>query len=94
MLEQLELLETEKTIMEIFWQSLEGGRYNIAEIKKRLNADTSFNDIGVDSLEMVDFYLRLQDRFEITIRQEDFDLLTSVGAVRAYIDSQKNKVEA
>jgi len=83
-------LNPEIAIFETLWQSLEGGHYNLEELKRRLSSDSKFDDFGVDSLELIDFYLRLQDRFEITIQQEDFGKLTSVGAVRAYIEGKKN----
>jgi acyl carrier protein len=89
----LDRLNSEKTVFEILLQSLEGGHYNIEALKNDLHADSSFAEIGIDSLEMVDFYLRIQERFQITIQQEDFDKLTSVGAVQAYIESKQGALE-
>jgi acyl carrier protein len=86
----LKQLDTEKAVLEILWQSLEGGHYNLQELKTSLRVDSRIDEIGVDSLELVDFYLRLQDHFKIKIQQEDFDKLTSVGAVQAYIERERS----
>jgi acyl carrier protein len=80
---------TDDTIMEILWQSLEGGDHNIEELKQKLEVDSQFEDFGFDSLDMVDFLLRLEEHFNITIPQEDYANLGSIAAVQAYISAQQ-----
>ena len=77
------------TIMEILWQSLEGSDHNIEELKQKLESDSQFEDFGFDSLDMVDFLLRLEDHFNITIPQEDYAHLGSIAAVQAYISAHQ-----
>ena len=80
---------TDDTIMEILLQSLEGGDHNLAELKQKLAVDSQFEDFGFDSLDMVDFLLRIEDHFNITIPQEDYANLGSIAAVQAYISAQQ-----
>jgi acyl carrier protein len=80
---------TDDIIMEILWQSLEGGDHNLEELKQKLAVDSQFEDFGFDSLDMVDFLLRIEDHFNITIPQEDYAHLGSIAAVQAYISAQQ-----
>jgi len=75
-------------ISEILWQSLEGEEVNLAELKTRLTEDSSFGDFGLDSLALVEFFLRLQSHFKISIRQEDYPHLTSLEAVQRYVQQK------
>jgi acyl carrier protein len=38
-------------------------------------------------LDLVEFFLRVQERFKISIRQEDYAELKSIDAVASYINS-------
>ena len=86
----LDMERTDNTIIEILWQSLEGGDYDLEELKQKLEIDSQFEDLGFDSLDMVDFLLRLEDHFKIAIPQEDYPNMVSISAVQTYIrDHQK-----
>jgi len=80
---------TDDTIMAILWQSLEGGDHDLEELKHKLQIDSQFEDFGFDSLEMVDFLLRIEDHFNIAIPQEDYANLGSIAAVQAYISAHQ-----
>ena len=81
---------TDDTIMAILWQSLEGGDHDLEELKqKHWQIDSQFEDFGFDSLEMVDFLLRIEDHFNIAIPQEDYANLGSIAAVQAYISAHQ-----
>ena len=56
-----------------------------------LNSDSSIiNDYRLDSLETVNFYLNLEDEFDIIIDFEnfDFELLSSVNKLAEYIRNE------
>lgn len=54
--------------------------------------ELSFKDnLGADSVDMMEFILTLEDEFGIDILDEDIDRLCSVADVVAYIE-KKNKV--
>jgi len=80
---------TDDTIMAILWQSLEGGDYDLEELQQKLALDSQFEEFGFDSLDMVDFLLRIEDHFNITIPQEDYANLGSIAAVQAYISAHQ-----
>lgn len=81
----IDMERTDNTIIEILLQSLEGGGYDLEELKQKLDVDSQFEDLGFDSLDIVDFLLRLEDHFNITIPQEDYANIVSISAVQAYI---------
>jgi acyl carrier protein len=78
-------LSTTDTVFNLLWQSLEGGSYDLPRLKQEIRADSPFEEFGFDSLDMVDFTLRVQEHFRIPIRQDDIPTLVSIEAVEAYI---------
>jgi acyl carrier protein len=56
-----------------------------------LNRNASFHDdLGVDSLDMIETFTVLEKEFGIKIADEAAEKLTTVGAVIDYIAAQKN----
>lgn len=78
-----ELTETE--ILDILWQSLKGGDYDLQEMKGKVRSDSRFEDLGIDSLDMTDFFIRIEDRYQVKIRQEEYPSLASVGLLREFL---------
>lgn len=52
-----------------------------------INADTTFEDLGIDSLDTVELMMELEDVFNIEIDAEKVG--NSVSTLAAYIDSIK-----
>jgi len=51
---------------------------------------TSFkDDLGVDSLDLFELVMALEEEFDIEIPSEDLENITTVGAVIEYIESKK-----
>ncbi len=56
-----------------------------------ITAETSFkDDLGVDSLDLFELVMALEDEFGTEIPSEDLEQLTTVGAVVEYIENKKN----
>jgi len=53
----------------------------------RLNGDTVFKDAGVDSLDMFNVFLGIEEHFGVTIPDEDIDQLKSVNEIVAYLQN-------
>ncbi|WP_214881607.1 MULTISPECIES: acyl carrier protein [unclassified Exiguobacterium] len=54
-----------------------------------ITADKSFkDDLGADSLEVMEMVMDLEDKFDITIEDEDAEKLSTVGDVVAYIETK------
>ena len=54
-----------------------------------LNAESDLiNDVGLDSLEMINFILMVEDAFDIEINYETFDftLLSSIDKISRYFE--------
>jgi acyl carrier protein len=83
---------TERTIAEadlreLLLQALRGGSYDLADLERRLSPDARFDDLGLDSLDLTDFILRIEDLYQVKIRQEEYPNLSSLARVRAYLES-------
>lgn len=53
-----------------------------------INAETDIqDDLGADSLDVVDLIMSLEDEFEIEVPDEDIEKLRTVGALVSYIES-------
>ncbi len=45
------------------------------------------DDLGADSLDIVELSLALEESFDITVKDEDFEKLQTVGAIIEYLES-------
>lgn len=54
-----------------------------------LTRETTFSDIGADSLDMVEFSLDLEDMFKITINQSDIAEIKNLGQAIDFIEKNK-----
>ena len=82
-----------ESITSILRQSLAGSRYDLSRLDQ-LTPNAEFESFGFDSLDMVEFFLRVQDEFQFTIKREDFPTLVSVASVRDYIEKQASENQA
>jgi acyl carrier protein len=55
--------------------------------ESEISADTTFEELGIDSLDTVEILMELEDEFGIEIAPDDSK--NSVGALCRYIDSKK-----
>ncbi|WP_126426254.1 acyl carrier protein [Brevibacillus marinus] len=63
-------------------------RLNVDESK--VTPEASFKeDLGADSLDVVELVMELEDEFDMEISDEDAEKISTVGEVVAYIDSHK-----
>ncbi|KOP29684.1 acyl carrier protein [Exiguobacterium acetylicum] len=57
--------------------------------QSEITLDKSFkDDLGADSLEVMELVMDLEDKFEITIEDEQAENLKTVGDVVSYIETQ------
>ena len=54
------------------------------EIKKT----TTFQDLGIDSLEIFEIIMALEDEFHLEIPNEDVEDITSIAEINKYIQSK------
>ncbi|MFC8075118.1 acyl carrier protein [Streptomyces sp. NPDC057307] len=50
--------------------------------------DTTFTDLGYDSLTVYEFVTRIQDDYDVTVPDDDLDALDTPGALIAYVDDR------
>lgn len=54
-----------------------------------INNDTDLaDDLGADSLDVVDLVMTLEEEFDIEIPDEDIETMTTVGEIVEYISSK------
>jgi acyl carrier protein len=56
-----------------------------------VTAEASFkDDLGADSLDVVELVMELEDEFDLEISDEDAEKVTTVGEVVKYIEAQQS----
>lgn len=50
-----------------------------------ITLDTTLEDLGADSLDMVEVIMAIEDEFDVQIKDEDLESLKSVGDLINYI---------
>jgi acyl carrier protein len=58
---------------------------------EQITPETSFiNDLGADSLDIVELVMELEDKFEIQIPDEEAEKIQTVGDAVAYIEENRS----
>ncbi len=59
--------------------------------KEEVSRESSFvDDLKADSLDVVELVMELEDEFEITIPDDDYDKIRTVGDAVAYIEEKSS----
>lgn len=77
-------MDTSDKIKEIIGSQLAVEPENIADT-------TTFEDLGVDSLDKIEITLQLEESFQIEIPDSDTEKLLTIGDVVKYIEAKLNK---
>jgi acyl carrier protein len=65
---------------------------NLGVNKESVTRQTSFiEDIGADSLDIVELVMELEEEFEITIPDEEAEKIKTVGEAISYIEKELDK---
>ena len=56
-----------------------------------VNPQATLQDLGADSLDMVDIIMKIEEEFSIEINDEDAEKLQTVGDVVKYIEEKASK---
>lgn len=61
--------------------------------RDRLKPDTRFvDDLGADSLDIVEIVMELEEEFEVTIPEEDAERIQTVGEAINYIEENAKAI--
>jgi len=65
---------------------------NLGVNREQVTRQTSFQeDVGADSLDIVELVMELEEEFEITIPEEHVDKIRTVGEAIDYIEREQAK---
>jgi acyl carrier protein len=65
---------------------------NLGVNKEQVTRQTSFQeDVGADSLDIVELVMELEEEFEITIPDDQAEKIKTVGEAIDYIEREQNK---
>jgi acyl carrier protein len=79
-----------RVVREIFLGVLENQNHNLGTSGENLRDDSHFTDeIGISSIDLLEFFLRIEDQFEIQIHEDDCASLTSVHAVVQFLKAKQ-----
>jgi acyl carrier protein len=59
--------------------------------KKSITADSTFQDLGADSLDLLEIIMRLEEQFCIEINDEDAEKMQRMQDVVDYINERRTK---
>ena len=59
--------------------------------KETITNKSTFQDLGADSLDMVEIVMRLEEQFGIEINDEDAEKLNNMEEVVSYINKRRTK---
>jgi acyl carrier protein len=59
--------------------------------KKAIVADSTFQDLGADSLDLLEIIMRLEEQFGIEINDEDAEKMNNMQDVVDYIQERRTK---
>jgi acyl carrier protein len=59
--------------------------------KNAIKAESTFQDLGADSLDMVQIIMKLEEQFGVEINDEDAEKMTNLDQVVAYIHARRTK---
>lgn len=78
-------MSTEERLKEIIFKQF-------VESEKTVTLETSFvNDLGADSLDIVELVMELEDSFGVNIPDEDAEKMQTVGDTVKYINEHTHK---
>jgi acyl carrier protein len=78
-------VNVEQRVIEIVCESL-------GVNKEQVNRSTKFiDDIGADSLDIVELIMELEEEFEINIPDDQAEKIKTVGEAIEYIERERNK---
>ena len=67
-------------------------REQLNQAKLEITKETSLHDdLGVDSIALMEFVISLEDEFGLEISDEDVEEMTSMGDMLDYLDKRLNK---
>jgi acyl carrier protein len=73
----------------ILWEALDGSVHDVAALKASARDDAHFiDDMGLDSLDLLEFYLRLNENFGVSLTEDDYPELVSVNTVASFLETR------
>ena len=56
--------------------------------EEEIKETTTFQDLGIDSLEVFEVVMALEDEFQLEIPNEDIEDITSIAEITKYVQSK------
>ncbi|MCD7775051.1 MAG: acyl carrier protein [Clostridiales bacterium] len=56
--------------------------------EEEITMDTTLDDLGVDSLDLIDIVMDLEDEFDLEVPDDALERFTSVGDVVAFVEGE------
>jgi len=82
-------MNVQQQLLELFWEVLEGCDYDVEAIKGELQVDDDpTQKYMIDSLDMVEYYVRIQEHFSIVIAQDDYMKLDTIAHIEDYLSDK------
>ena len=78
-----------EAVWRILWESLDGSVHDLAALKQNAQEDALFTEVmGLDSLDLLEFYLRLDEKFGVNLTEDDYPKLTTINTVLSLLENR------
>ena len=78
-----------EAVWEVLWEALDGSVRDLAALKAGAREDALFmEEMGLDSLDLLEFYLRLDEKFGVRLTEDDYPELISIKTVVSVLESR------
>jgi acyl carrier protein len=74
-----------KQLNEILLDSLDAQQYSIESLCESLTPTANLIECGIDSLNLMEFLLRVEQHFSLEIPEDEYGQLVSMEAIERYI---------
>src|SRR5262245_47238958 len=66
----------------VLWEALAGGNYDLEKLKATIRDDQHLGrDLGIESLDIIEFHVRIQAAFGLAIGEADYEEATTIAGV-------------
>jgi acyl carrier protein len=77
--------EITKQLNDLLLDSLDTQQYSIESLGESLTPTTNLIECGIDSLNLMEYLLRVEQHFGLEIPEDEYDQMVSMAAIERYI---------
>lgn len=78
--------DTRQQLHQLLWSALAAGDYDVPALRSALRDDSHLSrDLGIESLDIIEFHVRIQSVLGLVIQDSDFEQASTIGGILALL---------